>query len=567
MLRKLLIKNIALIDCAEINFTQGLNVLSGETGAGKSVIIESLNFVLGAKADKTLIRTGATECQVRAEFNILGNNSVSKVFEEFDIDYDEQLIISRKFSSDGKTSIKINGNTVTLGMLKKFTSKLVDVHGQSEHFHLLKNSNQLELIDRFGGEEVVEVKSALKEEFHIYKELLSSFNELGGSESDRLVKIDILNYQINEIEKIDLKENEEEELQSLREKIKHQEKIVSALSSLKGSITEEGGVSDILSNVSRLICSISEFDKQYSELNDRLSNAFSEIDDIASCADNLLDSIDTNDISADEIEDRITAIKNLKKKYGTSYEEITKFLDNAKAEKEKLENFNDTAAKLENDIIKSKKKIYALYCDLHNLRVKYSDVFAKNVVSELSGLGMARAKFSVYISEIRKFDECKFESSNGFDDVEFMFSANLGEPLKSLSAVISGGEMSRFMLAIKTQSAKYNDISTFMFDEIDAGISGNVAKIVAEKFAIIAKDVQIIAITHLPQISAMADNNLLIVKTDDGVATHTNVFELDKESKVQEIMRLVGGGSDSEIAKKHAEELINSAIEYKKKIL
>ena len=230
MLQKLVIKNVALIDSVEIDFTRGLNVLSGETGAGKSVIIESLNFVLGAKADKTMIRTGTDECFVRAEFNVENNSQVKKVFSELDLEEDSVLIISRKFTIDGKGAIKVNGNTVTAGMLRKFTSSMVDVHGQSEHFHLLSEGNQLALIDKFGGQELSKQKENVETIYKNYKALNNEFSLLGGSESDRLVKIDVLNYQINEIESVDLKEGEEDELLLIREKLKHQQKICAALS-------------------------------------------------------------------------------------------------------------------------------------------------------------------------------------------------------------------------------------------------------------------------------------------------------------------------------------------------
>ncbi len=563
MLQKLTIKNIALIDNAEIYFTKGLNVLSGETGAGKSVIIESLNFILGAKADKNLIRSGTDECFAKAEFDVADNESIDALYDELDLDREDILIISRKFNLEGKSTVKINGNTVTIGMLKNFTAKLVDVHGQSEHFHLLKNSNQLDLIDKFGGNDIKILKVDLSNTYREYRRLIKEYSALGGSENERLVKLDILNYQINEIEKLDLKENEEDELLNIRNKLKYQEKIITALNSVREVITAEGGVSDMLSNLSRSVSGISELGVEYQDIYDQIMQIFSDVDDLASKADSVLDGIDTLQYSADEIEDRLSAIKNVKKKYGADYNEIQKFLSDAISEKQRLENFNETAKNFENQINKVKKLLYVKYNELHDLRVKYSNEFCKNVVGELSNLGMGKAKFKIDFNFPKNELDCKFDSVNGFDEVEFAFSANLGEPLKPLSFVISGGEMSRFMLAIKAQTAKYNDISTFIFDEIDAGISGNIAKVVAEKFATISKDVQVIAITHLPQISAMADNNLLIEKSDDGISTKTQVHKLDENEKIDEIIRLVGGEKDSEIAKTHAKELIENANNFK----
>jgi len=563
MLQKLIIKNIALIDSAEINFTDGLNVLSGETGAGKSVIIESLNFVLGAKADRTLIRSGEAECSVRAEFDVSNNRYLLSIYDEFDLEKEDVLIISRKFTVDGKSSIKINGNTATVGMLKKFTSALVDVHGQSEHFNLLKSSNQLALLDKVGGDEIFNIKSKIKVAYSNYRNILQELDALGGDDSQRLIRLDILNYQINEIEKAELKENEEEELLAIKQKLAHQEKILNALNALKSSVNDEGGISDILGNISKMMSGISDFGKDYSELYDRIESVFSEIDDLADNANELIDDVEVIDYNPDEIESRLEIIKSLKNKYGNTYQDIEDFLRNAKTERERLENFNENAEKLLINKTQAENVLYKYCLELSNLRRDTSNIFAKNIINELSELGMAKATFNINFNDLPSREECEFKSANGIDEVEYLFSANSGEPLKPLSMVISGGEMSRFMLSIKSQTAKYNDISTFIFDEIDSGISGNVAKIVAEKFAKISRDVQIIAITHLPQISAMADNNLLIEKNESNFKTLTSVKTLSAKDKVEEIVRLVGGDVNSDASVKLAEELIENAKNYK----
>ena len=567
MLQKLCIKNVALIESVEINFTQGLNVLSGETGAGKSVIIESLNFVLGAKADKTIIRSGSDECFVRAEFDVQANNSIIALYNEFDFEVEDVLIITRKFTIDGKNSIKINGNTATVGMLKKFTSILVDVHGQSEHFNLLKNSNQLDLLDKLGGEPVQALKTTIKTEYEQYKQTIKELNDLGGDESARLVRLDILNYQINEIEKADLKENEEEELLSSKQKIQFQEKITNALNAVKSSIDDEGGVSDILSNASRMLSGVSNLDDEYLKLYDRLESVFSELDDISNSATNFLDGLDVLELNPYEVEARLDLIKGLKAKYGNSILEINDFCLRAIEERNKLENCNEIVDKLSEIKLSKENALYALYKKLSVLRKATADEFKKNVIGELVELGMPKATFDVGFSELSEIEECSFSSFNGIDKIEFLFSANLGEPLKPLSLVISGGEMSRFMLAIKTQTSKHNDISTFIFDEIDAGISGNVAKIVAQKFAKIACATQIIAISHLPQISAMADNNLFIQKFETGEKTITTVKTLNATEKIEEVVRLIGGGSDSESAINHATELIQKAKQFKNSLI
>ena len=566
MLKKLSIKNIALIDNAEILFENGLNVLSGETGAGKSVIIDSLNFVLGAKADKSLIRSGQTECFVKAEFLVDLTPEIKEVFSDIDLDFDEVVIITRKFDLDGKSVVKINGETVSVSMLKKLSALLVDVHGQSEHFYLLKQSNQLKLIDRFGGQDIENIKQKIASEYIEYKNITKSLSELGGDESQRLVRLDILNYQINEIEKCDLKDGEEQELIDIKNKLNYQEKITYALNYLKNSINDEMGISDLLTNSSKLLNSISDLGIEYSQLSDRIDSIFSEIDDISDTANNLLDNLDISSYDIDQIENRLDTIKNIKKKYGDTFADVIDFLNKAKLEKDNLENFNERAEKLLLEKSKFQSLLYNDYLVLSNFRKKVAKTFSDNVINELKELGMQNASFIIDFNQTPLFEDCKFDSSNGFDNIEFKFSANLGEPLKPLSSVISGGEMSRFMLAIKAQTAKYNNINTFIFDEIDSGISGVIAKVVGEKFAKIARNVQIIAISHLPQISVMADCNLLIKKTESVDKTLTSVKRLDNDEKVIEIVRLIGGDLTSDSAKIHAENMIKLAIDYKNQL-
>lgn len=563
MLQKLVIKNIALIDYAEICFTNGLNVLSGETGAGKSVIIESLNFVLGAKADKTLIRSGETDCSVIAEFDVSSNDTVKCVYEELDFEYEDTLLISRKFTLDGKNSIKINGNTATVGMLKKFTTALVDVHGQSEHFNLLKTTHQLNLIDKFGGDNLTALKNKLADKYKQLKTIKLDLDNYGGNESQRLIKLDVLNYQINEITNANLIDGEEEELVLIKKKLLNQEKIMNVLRCINDGISSEGGIEDILGNIIKPISTISDLDDEYLNLYNNLENAFSQISDIQSTASNLIDNFDILEYNPYEIEDRLELIKNLKNKYGDSINEINEFLNNAILEKEKLENFSQLIIQLEKEQAQVKNEIFSLYQELSKTRKEIAKKFQINILNELKELGMPKSQFEIYFEHTPTFEECEFDSPNGFDKIEFKFSANLGEPLKPLSLVISGGEMSRFMLAIKAQTSRYDEISTFIFDEIDAGISGNVAKIVAEKFAKISLHTQIIAITHLPQISAMADNNLLIEKYEDDKKTLTSVKTLSEQDKVNEIIRLVGGNKDSVSSLNHAKEVIQLATTFK----
>lgn len=562
MLRKLCIENVALIDNAEIEFSDGLNVLSGETGAGKSVVIEALNFVLGAKADKTLIRSDENECKVTADF-FVEPSVFDEIFSELDIDEENEIIITRRFSSDGKSSVKVNGNSVTLGMLKKLTKLLVDIHSQSEHFSLLNEANQLALIDGLSEKDISCIKQQIKEKNIVYKNILERLNELGGDESRRLMRLDVLAYQIQEITQADIKDGEEERLVDIKNRLTSRGKIIDAMQSVKCAISDDGGAGDMLAGAMYSLRSVSDLDEEFANIYERLSAACAELADISDCADGVICGLDDAEVDPDYVEERLEQIKKIKKKYGDSYDEIIKFLDDATEEKDRLDNFSELSARLVKESDAIKEDIYALFCDLSDKRHKSAETFEKKVVEELKTLGMPHAAFKVNFCEKPSKEDCIYTALNGFDKVEFLFSANIGEPLKPLSDVISGGEISRFMLAIKSQEASANVNSTYVFDEIDAGISGVMAKSVAEKYVKIAKNVQIIAISHLSQIAATADCNLFIWKTESDGKAHTNIKSLTAEEKIYEVARLSGGTADNKSTFMHAEQLIKEADVFK----
>ncbi len=562
MLKKLLMTNVALVDYAEIEFSDGLNVLSGETGAGKSVIIDSINFVLGAKADKSMIRYGTSESVVTAIFTDV--QSVNSILEEFDISVDDDLIIKRKFTIEGKGYITVNGEHVTVNMLKKITAKLVDVHGQSEHYTLLKESNQLDVIDKFGAEKISSLKTQLYPLIKQIKGIESDLEKLGGDESGRAIRLDVLKYQIEEIDNACLTENEENELIERKLVIKNSEKIAQNLSFVKNLLSEEGCGLDCINSAVRNLQNIASYSDKYEALLNRLDVIATDLSDIDDNVNDYLEEIDFNEYELTQIEERLDLISKLKRKYGNTYQDIQNFYKDALDEYEKLLNFDKNAQVL----LETKEKLYLeiknLYEELTQKRIDCAKEFSNRVIVELQQLGMKNCSFNV---EFFKNDNKYYFSENGVDSVKFMFSANAGEPLKEMSKVISGGEMSRFMLGMKSVICNLQDISTFIFDEIDAGISGKVAQIVAEKFANISKFKQIIAISHLAQICAMADTSLLISKKDDGVKTLTSVKNLNKDEKVYEILRLIGGNPASEIAQKHAKDIITYAEQYKNNII
>lgn len=565
MLKKLYVQNVALIEKAEISFGRGLNVLSGETGAGKSVILDTVNFVLGAKADKAMIRSGENECFVRAEFEVDEGDRAFEILKELDVEPETTILLSRKFSLDGKGSIKVNGVPVTAGMLKTLTSCLVDVHGQSEHFFLLKEENQLRTLDSLCGEPLKNKKEELKkalEEFRAVKKSLAAFN---GDARERAKRLDILSFQIDEISSAALTEGEEEALKEKREKIINSEKIFSALRGGADALSSDGGALDSLKQAKRLLSSVERYAKEYEELAERLEGILSDAEDVGELLSDKAEEFSFDEGEAEEVENRLDLIKSLKTKYGATVQEILSYAEEAKREKELLSNCDEEVARLTAAKEKIEEKIYSISLAMSEIRKRRAEVFSKNVVEELKSLNISSPAFQISFEPFSREDVTE-ANENGLDKVCFLFSANAGEPVKPLSKIISGGEMSRFMLALKTELKGVNGISTYIFDEIDAGISGKTALVVAEKMAKISLGTQVICVSHLPQMASMSDTSLLIQKREEDGKTISSVTALNEEGKIKETVRLLGGDEGDEFAFRHAEEMIKSADSYKKSL-
>lgn len=565
MLTSLTIKNVALIDGAEIEFGEGLNVLSGETGAGKSVILDSVNFVLGAKADKSMIRYGEEECSVKAVFSIEKNTPAYNALEDIDIEPDECIVITRRYNVNGKGSIKINGSAVNAQMLKKVTAALVDVHGQSEHFFLASEKNQLTVLDGLAGDKLIALKNELNEKLGVYKDIKKKLSVFSGDVNERARRIDVLKFQIDEIEGAAIKEGEEETLREKREKINNAEKIVNALGEAEECLSSENGALDRIRLSRRVLSSIARYGEEYSSLTDRLENAAAEIDDIAETLSSLSESFSFDENEAEEVERRLDRIKDIKRKYGVDLNGVNEYLEKAKAEYDMLTNCDEEFARLDEERIKILSEIYSICKKMTALRKKTAEDFSQRVVEELKALNIPKAAFSVEFSPYTE-DDSPRAGENGLDEICFMFSANAGEPLKPLGKIISGGEMSRFMLSVKAQLSSVNGISTYIFDEIDTGISGKTARVMAEKIAKISVSTQVIAVSHLPQLVSMGDENIYIEKKEEGGKTYTKVKILDEKERIKEIARLLGGEDDSQYALKHAEEMYESSNAYKKSL-
>ncbi len=562
MLLTLSIENIALIDKLELELNSGLNILSGETGAGKSIIIDSLNFVLGERADKSLIRYGTDFAVVQAVFDDYLTNAVKQYLDDMGIDADDVLILRRKMSVDGKNECRINGRVTTLSILKGLTELLVDIHGQHEHQSLLKSANHISLLDSIGDAKIASAKENVSCAYKQYVSLKRELLKFGDS-ADRQRRLDVLEYQINEIENADVKDGEEESLLAQRKRIRNMEKILSALEGAKNILEgyDTQSVSASIKNASALLNGISSYDDEVANLNERLDSAKLEISDISSTLQDLLDQLDFDARSAQKTEDRLEVVRNVTRKYGGNFESLQDFLNNAKDEYDMLANAGDTVVRLEMDIQNASQLLQDKASILTDLRVKYADKFEKSITKELKDLGMGGSTFSVKIDSVSDVDDI---SSNGADNVEFLISPNQGEPLKPLAKIISGGEMSRFMLALKNIVAGIDDIHTMVFDEIDTGISGNISQVVSEKMCNISRNRQVIAVTHMPSLAAMADSHYLIAKSTENGKTLTHIALLDDDT--DEVARLIGGNDYSQFAIPHAKEMKAWADRYKQSL-
>jgi len=560
MLKSIFIKNIALIDEVSIDFSKGLNILSGETGAGKSIIIDSLAFVLGERADKSLIKSGENSAFVQAVFEFDGDNAFLENGYESD---DGIFVVTRTMSVGGKNEIRINGRLASQAVLKQISALLVDIFGQNEHTYLLKPENHLGILDGYNCD-----KHLLSKVESICLQLDDCNRQLckfGGDDSERERLVDMLSYQINEIELADLKIGEDDLL--LQEKIKAQsvEKISFACSSALNLLNGSGSSLNNISSATNYISQITSIDNEYDDIYQRLNSIKYEVQDISESLSDILTNLSFDQKSLDEIEERLDKIKLLKRKYGGSIEEVLDFCEKAKEKLYQLENADAIISKLKKEKQTLLTFLYEACQQLSNYRRDVAKDFEQKIISELNDLGMKNAVFKVVFNEYpdkQLFSGC---SNDGFDVVEFYFSANKGEPVKPLSKIISGGEMSRFMLALKNITAKIEKIPTMVFDEIDTGISGKIAEVVGKKLAKVSHDYQCLVITHLPQIAAMSDEHFLIEKAIEGEKTKTLVRLLDKDGKIDEIARLVAGDI-GEYGQLHAKDLIVWADKYKKSL-
>ena len=544
MLLNLQVKNLALIEKAEVSFSEGLNILTGETGAGKSIIIGSVNMALGGKTSRDMIRQGADYAYVELVFSV-DDPVKRKRLEELDLDLPEDgtIIISKKIMPTRSLS-KINDETVTTGRLKEITSLLIDIHGQHEHQSLLYKSKHLQILDAYARSQTQPLKEKISANYHQYQEVLKALEEMNQDQESRLREADFLRYEIEELENADLKEGEEEELTSSYRRLSHAQKIMEYLSSAYQAIDGEQ-IGRALHDVTQA----AEYDEAVAGIRDQLFDAESILSDVVRDISGYMDQFSFDEEAFVQMEKRLDLIHNLQAKYGSTVREIMEKLEEKRKRLDDLEHFDLIKDQKEKEREKTEEKLEQLCTELSKVRQSAAKILTEKIRRGLEDLNFIDVAFEM---EFRRLEQY---TASGFDEAEFMISTNPGMPVRPLGMVASGGELSRIMLAIKAVLADTDDIPTLIFDEIDTGISGRTAQKVSEKLSYIARNHQVICITHLPQIAAMADTHFEIAKSAAAGSTTTTIHPLCGDEMVKELARLLGGAKITDAVYDNAREM------------
>lgn len=561
MLNSLYIENFAIIDKINVDFTEGLNIITGETGSGKSILIEAFELLLGQRFNKSFIRDSSKKTIVEATFTI-NDNSKIKFLEDMGYNVEDGvIIISRIVDTNFKSINKLNNRSITLNTLNELMSKFVDIHGQNGTQSLLNKDFYIDLIDSFDKEETVKIKIELSEilkNIVDYKKSYKSFN-ISNEEKDR--QLDIINYQIDEISQIDLENLDEEELENEYNKLSNINLIKNNIGEILNMYSDENyneqDINTMFNIVLSKIDSISEFDNEVNSFKQDLDKIYYDMDDLFSRISSYSSSIYQDEFKLNDFENKIAIITNLKRKYGKSINDIISFRQDLELKLKELNEISENKRKFKELIDLEHKKGIELSDKLHSIRIEIVSKLEKLIVQNLKDLNMKHADFKVKFEKLSDFNE------KGYDSLDFLIKTNLGQDLKPMASIASGGEISRIMLGFKSVISDFEDINTLIFDEIDTGISGRTALVVGEKLIDLSKDKQVISISHLPQIASLSDNHILIEKIDCDNETKSILKVLTPEEKVNEISRLIGGINITETTTEQAKLMINQANELK----
>ena len=547
MLSLLHIENIAVIESADISFDRGFNVLTGETGAGKSIVIDAISAVLGERAYRDMIRTGAAKASVRAVFTDVPEYPW---FSENGVDYDPETVIQREIYLDGKNICRVNGSLVSVSILRKLGIQLINIHGQHDSASLFDEENHLAFLDAFADNR--SLRESYSQAYQKVTELRREIDSLTMDESEKLRRMETLKYQIEEIEKAQLEPGEDEALEQRRKLLQNAEKLSSGLEEATQCLyggEDTDGAAGLLAQAEHALARLGRFSDSFQSIHDRVADLMYQVQD---AAEEVRDTRDSLNYSADEleqIESRLDVIHKLRRKYGVTCEDILAYLEKAKRELDEIEFADDHLERLKGKLKKAEKTAWDQALALRKNRQEKAELLSQRILTELSQLDMPRVQFSCRFQELEL-------TPNGADGVAFYMSANAGEALKPMSKVASGGELARIMLAMKNVLAEKDQVNTLIFDEVDTGVSGRAAQKVAEKLRSVASHKQVLCVTHLPQLAALADTHLLIAKSERDGRTYTSVTPLDLEGRKRELARIIGGANITQTTLKSAEEML-----------
>ena len=555
MLELLHIENIAIIEAADIEFAPGFNALTGETGAGKSIVIDSLSAVLGQRTSRELIRTGAEKAFVSAAFS----GMAPELTEELGIqpEADGTLLLQREIQTDGKNVCRVNGRPVTVGQLRALGARLLNIHGQHDGQQLLDEEQHIVYLDSFGRVESLAITYA--EKYKNFTDIRRQIGALQMDEAEKARRVDTLQYQIEELKRAKLKPGEEEELTARRGMLRNAEKFLDAVAGADYALNGDdsgGGALSALRQAQDALGGVRHLDDAFGQLYERLGEAYSEVYDIAATVEDKRGELDVSPGELDRVESRMDLLYRLKKKYGATVEDMLDYQARCEAELAQIEDAGDTLARLEQALSKAEKEARQAAQALSDARKAAAEQLTSQILAELQQLDMGKIRFAVDFAE-------KPLDSDGMDTVRFLMSANVGEELRPIHKIASGGELARIMLAMKNVLSEQDHVGTMVFDEVDTGVSGRAAQKVAEKMARISRRKQVLCVTHLPQLAAMADTHFSVEKGERGGRTYTEVRRLDREQRRRELARLTGGSHVSQTMLDGAEELLVQAEKFR----
>ena len=546
MLSLLHIENIAVIERADISFDQGFNVLTGETGAGKSIVIDAISAILGERAYRDMIRTGTNKASVRAIFTDVPRLSW---FAENGVEYDPETVIQREIHLDGKNVCRVNGSLISVSILRKLGMQLINIHGQHDSATLFDEDNHLTFLDAFGDNEAL--RTAYAEKYEAVSKLRREIDKMTMDEGEKLRRMETLRYQIAEIEKADLEPGEDEALEERRKILQNAEKLSNgmdtAVECLYGG--ESDGAAGLLAQAEYALARLAKFSDSFAAMHERVSDLMYQVQDVAEEVRDARDDLSYSAEELDQIESRLDVIHKLRRKYGVTCEDILSYLEKARKELDDIEFADDHLEHLKKKLKKAEKEAWDAAKDLRKNRQETAVTMADRILTELAQLDMPRVQFACQFTETDL-------TPNGADTVAFYMSANAGEAMKPMSKVASGGELARIMLAMKNVLAEKDQVNTLIFDEVDTGVSGRAAQKVAEKLRSVAAHKQVLCVTHLPQLAALANTHLLIAKSERDGRTYTSVTPLDIEGRKKELARIIGGTNITETTLKSAEEML-----------